>query len=104
MTDPTDPTDPADPAVRLHVAAPAVASVAAHRARLVPGVVALRPGGVGATVRGGAADVTLTLVTRLGHNCRDLALAVQREVTTEIAAVTGLAAVVNVTIADVLLD
>ncbi|WP_232663078.1 hypothetical protein [Pseudonocardia sp. TRM90224] len=97
-------TGPTDPAVRLHVEAPAVASVAAHRARLVPGVVALRPGGVGATVQGGAAEVALTLVTRLGHNCRDLAVAVQREVTNEIADVTGLAAVVTVTIADVLTD
>ena len=49
-------------------------------------------------------QVALTVVTRLGHNCRDLAQAVQREVAAEIAGYTGLAATVTVTIAEVLLD
>ena len=49
-------------------------------------------------------QVALTVVTRLGHNCRDLAQAVQRAVAAEIAGYTGLVATVTVTIAEVLLD
>ena len=119
-------TEPAPP-VRLHVGDAVVARVAAHRARLVPGVVALRPDlaqtligiagtvlgqdrsrpplqGVSATVHGRSAEVSITIVTRLGHNCRDLAVAVQREVAAEVSAYTGLDVVVRVTVADVLLD
>lgn len=117
------------PPVRLHVGDAVVARVAAHRARRVPGVVALRadltqallglagsvlhpdrpPGalptdGVHAAVHDGLAEVSITLATRLGHNCRDLAQAVQREVAAEVAAYTGLDVVVRVTVAEVLLD
>ncbi len=113
--------------VRMHVGDAVVARVAAHHARQVPGVVALRADlaqalwgiagtvlgqdpsslptdGVTATVHGGSADVTVTIVTRLGHNCRDLARAVQREVAAGVRAYTGLNAQVTVTVADVLLD
>lgn len=121
-----------NPPVRFHVADTVVAQVAARRARAVPGVVALRadlaqallgvadsvlagsgwgqgrsrlpPDGVSAAVEGGVAEVSVTLVTRLGHNCRDLAQAVQREVAAEVAGYTGLQVLVRVTIADVLLD
>lgn len=116
------------PRVRLHVGAAVVARVAAHRARRVPGVVALRADlaqallglagsvfhpdrdqgglpadGVQASVHDGTAEVSITLATRLGHNCRDLAQTVQREVASEVAAYTGLDVVVRVTIAEVLL-
>jgi uncharacterized alkaline shock family protein YloU len=106
------------------VGAGAVARIAAARAARVPGVLALRADltqallgvaasvlgqdrsrlpveGVHAVVRGPAAEITVTVATRLGHNCRDLAQAVQREVAAEVAAHTGLAATVRVTIVDV---
>lgn len=111
----------------MHVGDAVVARVAARRARQVAGVVALRPDlaqallgvagtllgqdrswlpadGVTATVHGGTVDVSVTVVTRLGHNCRDLAQAVQREVAAEVRSYTGLDARVTVTVADVLLD
>ncbi|HYH31548.1 MAG TPA: Asp23/Gls24 family envelope stress response protein [Pseudonocardia sp.] len=113
--------------VRMHVGDAVVARVAAHHARRVPGVVALRADlaqallgvagavlgqdrswlpadGVTATVHGASAEVTVTIVTRLGHNCRDLAQAVQRDVAAGVRAYTGLDALVTVTVADVLLD
>jgi uncharacterized alkaline shock family protein YloU len=114
--------------VILHVGDAAVARVAAQAARRVPGVVALRADltqallglagavlggerdrplptdGVHAQVNGTAADVSVTVATRLGHNCRDLATAVQEAVGAEVRAVTGLDAVVRVTIAEVLVD
>jgi uncharacterized alkaline shock family protein YloU len=119
-------TEP-DPPVRLHVGDAVVARVAAHRARLVPGVVALRPDltqtllgiagsvlgqdrsrlpadGVSATVDGRSAEVSVSIGTRLGYNCRDLAVAVQREVAAEVSAYTGLDVLVTVTVADVQLD
>lgn len=113
--------------VQVHVAAPVVARVAARSARAVPGVVALRADlaqallgiagsmlrqdagglpadGVAAAVHGGAAEVSLTVLTRLGYNCRDLAQAVQRTVAADVSAYTGLDVLVRVTVADVLLD
>jgi uncharacterized alkaline shock family protein YloU len=116
--------------VRLHVTEAAVASIAAATALRVPGVVGLRPDlarallglagsmlghthaasdGVDATVTGDAAtgqeaEVTVTLATRLGHNCRDLAAAVQEGVALVVAEQTGLAVRVTVTVADVELD
>lgn len=111
--------------VRLHIAEAAVASIAAAEALRVPGVVALRPDlaraligtaasvlgrnssasdGVDATVIGGDADVTVTIATRLGYNCRDLAAAVQRAVTFAVAEQTGLATRVTVTVAAVSVD
>ncbi len=115
--------------IRVHVGDAVVARVAAERARRVPGVVALRADltqallgladsvlhrdraagtlptdGVQAQVHGTSTDVTITLATRLGHNCRDLAVAVQEAVAEEVHGYTGLDAVVRVTIAEVLLD
>ena len=112
------------PPDRVHVGDALVARVAAGRARRVPGVVGLRADlsqtllavagsvlgrpqeaeGVSATVDGETADVAVTVVTRLGHNCRDLAQEVQRAVAAEVAAYTGLEVVVRVTVAEVLLD
>lgn len=115
------------PAVRVRIGDPVVARVAARRARRVPGVVALqadlaqallgiagsvlgqdRPrlptDGVSATVQGGSAEVSVTVVARLGHNCRDLVQAVQREVAAEVSAYTGLEVLVTVTVAEILLD
>jgi len=113
------------PPVRMHVSDAVVARVAAQQAQRVPGVVALRADlgqallgiagsvlgqdrptlsadGVGATVNGRSAEVSVTIVTRLGHNCRDLAQAVQREVAAEVSAYTALDVHVQVTIADIL--
>jgi uncharacterized alkaline shock family protein YloU len=111
--------------VRLHITEAAVASIAAATALRVPGVVALRPDlartllglagsmlgrtrsaadGVDATVSDGEADVMVTIATRLGHNCRDLAAAVQQAVALAVAEQTGLPVRVAVTIVDVLLD
>lgn len=114
------------PAVRVHIGDAVVARVAARRARRVPGVVALRADlaqallgiagsvlgdrgrlsadGVSAVVHGDSAEVSVTIVTRLGHNCRDVAQAVQREVDAEVSAYTGLDVLVRVTVADVLLS
>jgi uncharacterized alkaline shock family protein YloU len=115
------------PEIRLRVGDSAVARIAAQRAALVPGVVGLRADlaqvllgvagtvlgqdrsrlptdGVNAVVHGGSVEVSVTLVTRLGHNCRDVARAVQEGVAAEVATQTGLTASVTVTIADVLLD
>jgi uncharacterized alkaline shock family protein YloU len=113
--------------VTLHVGDAAAARIAAVAARGVPGVVSLRADlaqallgvagavfgqdragvlsadGVSAQVHGGAADVTVTIVTRLGDNCRDVAIAVQKAVTAALAGQAGLDAQVRVTVADVLL-
>lgn len=113
------------PSVRVHVSDTVVARVAAQQARRVPGVVALRADlgqallgiagsalgqdrstlstdGVSATVNGRSAEVSVTIVTRLGHNCRDLAQAVQREVAAAVSAYTALDVHVQVTVADIL--
>jgi uncharacterized alkaline shock family protein YloU len=113
--------------VRLHVGDAAVARLTARSARSVPGVVALRADlaqallglgrsvlgqqdgplpadGVSAAVHGRAAEVTVTLACRLGYNCRDLAQEVQRRVTEEVGAYTGLDLLVRVVIVDVVLD
>jgi uncharacterized alkaline shock family protein YloU len=115
------------PPVRVHVSDTAVARVAAHRALAVPGVLALQadlgqampavagsrlgsevrrphPAGAVAEVGDGTVAVALTVVTGLGHNCRELAQQVQRAVAAEIAGYTGLAATVTVTIAEIVLD
>ncbi len=87
--------------VRLHVGEAAIASLATAAARRVPGVVAYRADPA-QTPEG--TDVAVAVVTRLGHNCRDLAAAVQQAVTTVLAEQAGIAARVQVTIAEVLLD
>lgn len=121
-------TGPAqDPRMRLRVGDAVVARVAARSARTVPGVVALRADlgqallgfgrsvlghrevplptdGVGAVVDDDTAEVTITLATRLGFNCRDLAQAVQRQVAADVGAYTGLEVAVRVVIVEVLLD
>lgn len=120
------PTGPAPP-VQIRISDTLVARVAARCALLTPGVVALHadlgqallgiagsvwgpdasrppPAGASAAVGDGTVAVTLTVATRIGHNCRDLAQALQRDVAAEVAAYTGLRAVVTVTIAEVLLD
>lgn len=117
-------TDGTPPPVRLTVGDAAVARIAEHRARRVPGVVALRADlaqallgvagsvlgrplrteGVQVAVHGCTAQVRVTVVTRLGHNCRDLAHAVQREVAAEVWVLTGLTVEVGVTVADVLVE
>ncbi len=115
------------PAVRVHVGDAVLAKVAAHTARGMPGVVALRADlaqallGIADAVLGqegswlpadgvsvggdaGSVEVSVTIVTRLGHNCRDLIGSVQREVAAAVAAYTGLDVAVSVTVAEVLLD
>ena len=118
--------------VRLHVGEAAVAAIATAAALRVPGVVALRSdlrsdlpqallgragsvlgrgqgsrrAGVDAVVDDdhGTTDLRVTIVTRLGHNCRDLANAVQQSVTQAVTAQSGLAARVHVTVAEVVFD
>lgn len=119
----------AGPPVRFHVGDQALARIAARAARRVPGVVALRPDlqqtllgiagswtasapappelrsdGVVAAVHGGVAEVSVTLVTRLGYHCRDLASAVRLAVVEDVLATTGLTATVGVTIAEIQLE
>lgn len=120
-------TEPQAPGgIRLRVGDSAVARIA-QRAALVPGVVGFRADltqallgvagsvlgrdrshlptdGVNAVVHGASADVSVTVVTKLGHNCREVAQDVQEQVAAEVATQTGLAVAVTVTIADVLLD
>jgi uncharacterized alkaline shock family protein YloU len=90
--------------VRLHIGDAAVASMATAAARQVPGVVAHRAEVVRTAVDTEGTEVAVTLVTRWGHNCRDLAAAVQQAVTLALAEQAGIAARVQVTIAEVLLD
>ena len=84
-------------------------TVLAQRRRGKPGWTA-PPSGVTATVREGregqlgVVDVRLTLVSRLGHNCRELAKLVQQRVRADVFELTGLRPVVSVTIAEVMLE
>lgn len=97
--------------VSFRVGETLVARVAADRAGRVPGVLALRPDvkgllsrrpdGVTASVADGRAEVSVTIATRLGHRCADVAVDVQRAVADAVTAYTGLPATVSVTIAEV---
>lgn len=95
----------------------AVARIAAAVAREVPGVESLRPDlsqtllglvgaepvrGATAAVQEGRVEVTLTVVTTLGHNPRDLCAEIQRAVVARVRRETALVATVTVTIADIL--
>jgi uncharacterized alkaline shock family protein YloU len=82
--------------VTLHVADAAVTSVAAAAARQVPGVVAARADLAAELVR-------VRIAVRLGDNCRDVAEAVQRAVTHTLAELAGRTALVEVTVAEVVL-
>ena len=100
---------------RFRVGETLVARVAADRAERVPGVLALRPSlfglinkainrapeGVTASIVDGAAEVTVTVATRLGHRCADVAVAVQDAVADAVTAYTGLPTTVSVTIAEI---
>jgi uncharacterized alkaline shock family protein YloU len=120
-------TPAAVPPDRIRVTDALVARVAAHAARTVTGVTGLSPDpgptlripggpvlgpdalrppppGAGAVVQDGSAEIALTVRTRLGYNCRDLAVEVQRSVAAAVHSYTGLAAVVTVTIAEIALD
>jgi uncharacterized alkaline shock family protein YloU len=114
-------SEPSRPRIRLGDAA--VARIAAAVAAGVPGVVSLRPdlgqtllglatsligdaaptSGATAAVTGDHAEVTVTVVTALGHNARDLCAEVQRAVARRLEMDAGLTATVTVTVADVLL-
>jgi uncharacterized alkaline shock family protein YloU len=116
-----------EPPVRIRISETVVARLAARHALAVPGVLALRadlgrtllaaagsalgsavrrasPVGASATVADGRAVVAVTVATRLGYNCRDVAQAVQHATATATATYTGLEVTVVVTVADVLLD
>lgn len=113
---------------RLRVSDLALARVAAHRARAVPGVVMLvgdmaqtllglaadwlprepvpaelRSRGVVATVHGREAEVRVTVAVRFGTECAALAARVRAEVAEEIVTTTGLVPRVRVTIAEIAL-
>jgi uncharacterized alkaline shock family protein YloU len=88
-----------------------VERLAADRARGVPGVLELRPSllrlikkapdGVVASIVDGRAEVSVTIATRFGHRCADVAVDVQRGVADAVTAYTGLPTTVSVTIAEV---
>ena len=82
--------------VTLHVADAAVASVAAAAAHRVPGV-------VGARADLAAELVRVRIAVRLGDNCRDVAEAVQRGVTHTLQELAGRTALVEVTVAELVL-
>ena len=82
--------------VTLHVTDAARASVAAAAARAVPGVAAARADLAPPLVR-------VTVAVRLGDNCRDVAQAVQRGVTHTLAELAGRTALVEVTVAELVL-
>ena len=82
--------------VTLHVADAALAALAAPAARGVPGVAAARAAPAGELVR-------VTVAVRLGDNCRDVAEAVQRGATQTLAELAGRTALVEVTVAEVVL-
>lgn len=123
-TTPVEPSTPAPTRVRLQVGETAIAAIAAAAAGAVPGVVALRADlgrtltglagsmvgrapiaqGVSAVVADDATELEVTIVTRLGSNCRDVAAAVQQAVTTAVVEQTGLATHARVTVAEILLD
>lgn len=128
---PASATAPDDPAgapsqLRLHVSDTVVARVAAYHACRVPGVRKLCPDlaqsmasiatrlfsprdgahrmptdGVSATVDDGRTEISITLVTQWGRNCRDVAEQVQDQVAEQVRAYTGLPATVAVTVTDV---
>lgn len=125
MPPPAGPGGPAAPPP-VAVSDTAVARIAAHTARQVPGVLALRPDltqsmarlaqrlvsgerdssgiptdGVSATVTEGTALVHVALVTHFGRNCREVAQSAQDAVARAVTGYTGLRATVNVTITDV---
>ena len=117
-------TPAAVPPDRIRVTDALVARVAAHTALTVTGVIGLSPDlgptlagsvlgpdalrppppGASALVQDGSAEIALSVSTRLGYNCRDLAVEVQRSVAAAVHSYTGLAAVVTVTIAEIALD
>jgi hypothetical protein len=84
------------PNVTLHVTGTARASVAAAAARAAPGVVAARVDLAPALVR-------VTVAVRSGDNCRDVAEAVQRGVTHTLAELAWRTALVEVTVAEIVL-
>ena len=84
--------------IALHVADAAVASMAMAVAGTLPGVLPQRA----ELVPGAEPLVRVAIATRLGDNCRDVAAAVQREVIRTLAELSGLAARVEVTVAEVL--
>jgi uncharacterized alkaline shock family protein YloU len=96
----------------------AVARIAAAVAKEVPGVESLRPDlsqtllglvgaepvrGATAAVQEGRVEITLTVVTTLGHNPRDLCAEIQRAVAARVQRETALVPTVTVTIAEILL-
>lgn len=127
---PPQPTrgDGQPPRATLHVGAAAVARIAAYYTRRVPGVLALQPalpqyltgivdqiirhhppepdfatGGVTVDIdtAAGRAHVSITVITRIGINCRTIAAAIQHDVAEQILAHTQLTAHVAITIADI---
>jgi uncharacterized alkaline shock family protein YloU len=122
----SEPTGRTPTHLELHVSGTVVARVAAYYACQMPGVVRLRPDlaqtmasiatrlfpprdgeyriptdGVTAVVEDGRAEISITLVSRWGRNCRDIAEQVQDEVAEQVRSYTGLTATVSVTITDV---
>lgn len=110
----------------VHIGTTAIARIAAHYTREVPGVVALQPDlphyvitaarrlldprhdspdgvdvDLGTDVR--SAHVAIHVVTQLGFNCRSVAEAIQQQVAAQVLAHTGLTAHVAVTVTDVVL-
>ena len=129
MTSSATPSDGAPAHPQLRVSDTVVARVAAYHACRIPGVLRLRPNlaqsmasiatrlfpprdgedriptdGVTAVIEDGHAEINITLITRWGHNCRDIAEQVQDQVAEEVHSYTGLPATVTITITDVSYD
>jgi uncharacterized alkaline shock family protein YloU len=118
------PPDP-DPGIEVHVGEPVVTAIAGHYARAMPGVAALRPrlvagvlgmagrlargqvagpwstAGIENTIDGQDTRIEITLSVQAGYNCCAVAEHVQQRIRTQIAAQTGLAATVGITITDI---
>jgi len=85
--------------VTLHVADAALVSIATATARGVTGVLGLR-GDRSPRVE---SLVRVRIIVRLGDNCRDVAEAVQRGATQTLAELAGRTALVEVTVAELVL-
>jgi uncharacterized alkaline shock family protein YloU len=114
-----------EPGIEVRIGEPVITTVAGHYARKVPGVAALRPklihgmlslagrlahgqatepwsaAGIQTTTDGQNTQIEITLSSRSGYNCRELAETIQHQVRTRIATLTGLAATVGITITDI---
>jgi uncharacterized alkaline shock family protein YloU len=113
------------PGIEVRIGEAVVTTIAGYYARQVPGVAAVRPrliqgvlgmagrltrgqtigpwatAGIETTIDGQDTRIEITLSVQAGYNCCAVAEAIQQQVRTRIAAQTGLAATVGITITDI---